>query len=103
MPSRFVGVVGQQTHSLWCSRNGRRKRPSIRCVVYLCYQPRSMATEAQLAKKRKALEAMRMTRHWPFKVILFSESFRRYDKVVKEITRLEKPVLNKFGLRLAGY
>jgi hypothetical protein len=61
-----------------------------------------MATEAQLAKKRKALEELRMTRHWPCKVILFSESFRYYDKVVKEIARLEKPVLNELGLRLSG-
>ena len=36
-----------------------------RHVVYACYQPRTLATEADLAAKRKAWDDYAVTTHWP--------------------------------------
>ena len=36
-----------------------------RHVVYTCYQPRSLATEKDLALKREAYRDRRVTTHWP--------------------------------------
>jgi len=48
-----------------------RENPNIRLVSYVCMTPRSMATEAALLKKRKALEEGRTTSHWPHRIKLF--------------------------------
>lgn len=36
-----------------------------RHVVYACYQPRALATEADLAVKRGAWDDYAVTTHWP--------------------------------------
>ena len=36
-----------------------------RHVVYVCYQPRSLATDKDLALKREAYNDRRVTTHWP--------------------------------------
>jgi hypothetical protein len=79
-----------------------RALPNFRCVVYLCYQPRSGATANELKKKRAAFENMRMTTHWPCKSKLFAEGFRTYDKEVKPVEPLPTPALNELGIRLTG-
>jgi ectoine hydroxylase-related dioxygenase (phytanoyl-CoA dioxygenase family) len=80
-----------------------RREVNFRCVVYVCYTPRSLITEANRKKKMKAFEEMRMTTHWPHKVKLFAVQPRTYGKTLQEITDIEKPVLNAFGRRLAGF
>jgi hypothetical protein len=80
-----------------------RAQPNIRCVVYLCYQPRVLATEAELRKKRRAFEDGRMTSHWPCRVRLFPKTVHSYGKTVRPITPLEPPTLTDVGLRLAGF
>lgn len=83
-------------------RKGRAKS-NFRCVAYLCYMPRSLATEKQLEKKRKAFEEQRMTTHWPCDVKLFPKMPRTYNMVVKEVCMLNPPELNYLGRQLAGY
>jgi hypothetical protein len=80
-----------------------RSRPNFRCVAYLCYMPRSMATETEIKKKIKAFEEMRMTSHWPCKVKLFAKTPRTYGQPVAEILTLEKPEIYTLGRRLVGY
>lgn len=80
-----------------------RQEQNFRCVVYLCYTPRSLITEANRKKKVKYFEEMRMTTHWPHKVKVFAVNPRTYGKAIPEITDILSPVLNDLGRRLAGY
>jgi len=48
-------------------------------VVYTCYQPRSLATEKDLALKREAYNDRRVTTHWPaMNVTLFPKEGNSY-------------------------
>lgn len=50
-----------------------------RHVVYVCYQPRSLATERDLALKREAYNDRRVTTHWPaMNVKLFPKEGNSY-------------------------
>ena len=50
-----------------------------RHVVYVCYQPRSLATEKDLALKREAYNDRRVTTHWPaMNVKLFPKEGNSY-------------------------
>ena len=80
-----------------------REKENFRCVVYVCYQPRSNADEKQLIKKRKAFEELRMTSHWPCKVKLFPKNPRTYGAELPKIKQINKPILNELGLKLAGF
>ncbi len=98
-------MVFWDSRTIHCGQEPMRQRaaPNFRCVVYLCYVPRTLATEANLTKKRKAFEEMRMTTHYPQKVKLFSKTPRTYGSKLETITAIPKPVLNALGMRLAGY
>jgi hypothetical protein len=80
-----------------------RSSPNFRCVAYLCYMPRSLATATELKKKIKAFEEMRMTSHWPCKVKLFGKTPMTYGQPVAEILALERPEIYALGRRLVGY
>lgn len=80
-----------------------RKHEKFRAVVYLCYQPRSKASEAQLRKKRKAFEEMRMTTHWPADVRLFAKNPRTYGNPIPIISEIERPQVSEIGMKLAGF
>ena len=80
-----------------------RKSPNFRAVVYLCYLPRSMATEANLKKKIKAFEELRTTNHYPHKPKLFSKEPRTYGNTLPEMTSIAPPILKPIGRRLVGY
>lgn len=80
-----------------------REEQNFRCVVYLCYTPRSLISEANRKKKVKAFEEMRMTTHWPHKVKLFPVNPRTYGKVIPAIADIQTPVLSDLGRLLAGY
>jgi len=79
-----------------------REQQNFRCVVYLCYTPRSLITEANRKKKVKALKEMRMTTHWPHKVKLFPVQPRTYGKEVPPLKTIEAPVLDALGVRVSG-
>lgn len=83
--------------------NRGRDREKLRSVVYLCYKPRSQATEAFLRKKRKAFDEMRTMNHWPAKGKLFGKKPRTYGNDLPEITPIEKPELTELGKKLAGF
>lgn len=52
-----------------------------RYVVYVCYQPRTLISDADLRKKQNAFDAYRMTTHWPAsRVKLFPLEWRNYGK-----------------------
>lgn len=80
-----------------------RKQSDMRSVVYLCYQPRSAITEANLKKKQKAFKEMRMTTHYPVKIKLFGMTPRTYGKEIPKITLIPPPTLTDLGKKLAGF
>ncbi len=80
-----------------------RKEPNFRAIVYLCYLPRSTATEANIKKKIKAFEELRTTNHYPQKPKLFSKEARTYGGPVPDITQISPPILKPIAKRLIGY
>ncbi len=55
------------------------KTDKWRHVVYTCYQPKSLATEKDLALKREAYNDRRVTTHWPaMNVKLFPKEGNSY-------------------------
>lgn len=80
-----------------------RKTPNSRAIVYLCYTPRSRATNANLRKKIKAFEELRTTNHYPHKPKLFSWVPRTYGNDMPPINNVPPPILKPIGRRLVGY
>jgi hypothetical protein len=80
-----------------------RKKPNIRCTVYLCYQPRNLCSDKNLERKKKAFEEMRMTSHNPCKIHLFSEYPNTYGASLPIIANISKPILSELGKKLAGF
>ena len=109
LPKRIMCPKGSMV--LWDSRTIHcgtepikgREKPNFRCVAYLCYMPRSMATKKKLEKKIKAFEEMRMTTHWPCEAKLFAKTPRTYGQELPEILSLERPEIGPLGRRLVGY
>ena len=67
---------GKGSMFLWDSRaahcNAYATRPNLpRHVIYTCYQPRALATAANLRKKAEAYRNYRVTSHWPAAFSLF--------------------------------
>ena len=80
-----------------------RKKPNIRCVSYLCYTPRKLATKNILKKKIKAFENIRTTSHWPHKPKLFPLKPRTYGQEIAPISKINIPIINDLGKKLVGY
>lgn len=80
-----------------------RKEKNLRNVVYICMTPRSLATEANLKKKRKALNDLRMTTHWPHKPKLFPKNPRTYGGPLPDVTDVPKPHLTDLGKNISGF
>jgi len=80
-----------------------RKKPNIRSIVYLCYAPRSQATNKDLKKKIKYFEEQRMTNHWPHKIKVFGKTPYTRGKSIPDMAILPKPILEPIGRYLAGY
>ena len=79
-----------------------RKQTDMRAVIYLCYQPRSGITKANMKKRQKAFHNLRMTTHYPLKAKLFGEKPRTYGGEIPEITSIGYPKLTDLGKKLAG-
>ena len=80
-----------------------RDKSNTRCVIYLCYTPKKLASAKVLQKKIKAFEELRMTNHWPHKPKLFGKKPRTYGKEILPMTPFKKPKLTNLGKRLVGY
>lgn len=80
-----------------------RKNPKARAVIYTCYTPRALATQAALKKKRKAFNDLRTTNHWPHKPKLFPLKPRTYGQELMEVTAIAPPKVNFLGRRLGGF
>lgn len=98
-------LVAWDSRTIHCGSESlkTRKNKKWRSVIYLCYQPRTSAKEAMLKKKRKALNELRTTSHWPAKPKLFAKNPRTYGGELPEITPIIAPVLTDLGVRLAGF
>ena len=83
-------------------RKGREQQ-NFRCVVYLCYTPRSLSSGKEIKKKIKAFEEMRMTSHWPHKVKLFPKMPNTYGAQIEDVEPLTPPEINEIGRKLVGY
>jgi len=80
-----------------------RQNEKFRSIVYLCYKPRVLATEARLKKKRKAFNEMRSTTHYPCKVKLFGKNPQTWGKELPNINPINPPELTELGKKLAGF
>ena len=80
-----------------------RKNPNFRCVVYLCYTPRTKTTNNVLKKRIEAWKNLRMTTHWPHKPKLFPQTPRTWGDPLPNITPITSPIINDLGYRLIGY
>ena len=81
----------------------KRTVENERCIIYLCYLPRTSATQANLKKKIKAFEELRTTNHWPTKPKLFPVNPRTYGAPLPKIEQIQPPVLNELDKKLVGY
>lgn len=90
--------------TIHCGQEAMKERlkPNIRCISYVCMLPKSLATEAMLKKKRKALEELRTTSHWPVKIKLFAKYPRTYGQELRPLNTVEKPILTELGKKIAG-
>jgi len=80
-----------------------RKNKKFRSVVYLCYKSRSLATEANLKKKKKAFNELRTMNHWPVRGKLFGKNPRTYGNPLPETLQVTPPTLTPLGMKLAGF
>ena len=98
-------MVFWDSRTIHCGRESlkNREKAKWRAVIYLCYMPRSQASEKQLQKKRKAFNELRMTSHWPTKTKLFAKNPRTYGAELPEICQIPSPTLTQLGKKLAGF
>ena len=106
---RVHGGVGSLV--LWDSRTAHSARPPEadadetreRCVVYVCYQPRSMIEPGALKRKVKAFDEFRMTTHWPAsRIEQFPATWRTWGKPITVKTPTRTRVETTRMLELAG-
>lgn len=80
-----------------------RVTQNFRAVIYLCYMPRKLCSEANIKKKQKAFNELRTTSHYPCEVKLFAKSPRTYGGDMPVITPINPPVLSDLGVSLVGF
>jgi hypothetical protein len=80
-----------------------RAVPNTRCVGYMCFTPRELATEAALKKKRAAFQDGRTTSHWPHRPKFFPKHPRTYGGPLPDVIAVPLPELSPLGMRLAGF
>ena len=81
----------------------QREKDNLRAVIYLCYMPRYLISNANLRKKKEAFNNIRTTNHWACKPKLFPVNPRTYGKQLEEINPIQKPNVSELGLKLAGF
>ena len=80
-----------------------RIQPNYRCVVYVCYTPRYMASDNIINKKINAWKNLRTTSHYPHKPKLFDVYPRTWGKPIPNIVQIPRPQINDLAYRLIGY
>jgi hypothetical protein len=98
-------VVVWDSRLIHCGASSVKGRKSWRYVIYTCYEPRRLATEEQLAKKRKVFELRQGTSHWPRLSKVFPKpQWCHKQKEAPETVRCVKDEdLTPLGKRLAGF
>jgi hypothetical protein len=98
-------IVFWDSRTIHCGIEAHKKRtiPNIRAIIYLCYMPRDLSSNANLKKKQKAFNELRTTSHYPCDIKLFAKQPRSYGGVIPIVTQIEKPILNDLGKSLAGF
>ena len=98
-------LVLWDSRTIHCGIEASKQRtvPNFRAVVYLCYMPRKDSDKKNLIKKQKAFNELRSTTHYPHKIKLFAKNPRSYGNEMPVITPINKPILNEFGKKLAGF
>lgn len=98
-------MVFWDSRTIHCGKEASKGRPeqNIRCVAYLCYTPRELATKKMIEKRIKAFENLRTTNHCPHQPKLFAKNPRTYGRSLPNVTEVPTPELRKIGRRLVGY
>ncbi len=99
-------LVLWDSRTIHCGVESSRSRnnPHFRAVIYLCYQPRSMCSKANIKKKQKAFNELRMTTHWPSsKIKLFPKTPRTYGGKLPITDKIDPPNITDLGRTLAGF
>lgn len=77
-----------------------REESNMRCVVYLCYTPKSLADDKVMKKRKKAFEDKRITSHWPHKAKAFPKTPQLYGNPKPNVTDVPDPKLTELGKML---
>jgi ectoine hydroxylase-related dioxygenase (phytanoyl-CoA dioxygenase family) len=87
-----------------CQPLKNRHNPNMRICIYVCMLPKSLATQVDINKKRKAFNEKRLTSHHPIHVKLFPKNPRIYskDQKTKVVTPLDAQ-MTELGMKLAGF
>lgn len=99
-------MVLWDSRTIHCGIEARkgRKEENIRAVIYLCYTPRYLCTDANLKKKKEAFLNLRTTNHYPHKPKLFPKLPRTYGAPYPEVKEMTvAPQLTDLGYKLAGF
>ena len=102
----FAGdMVFWDSRTIHCGTepNRSRTKSNLRNIVYVCMNPRSHSTNANIKKKQKAFNELRMTTHWPHKPKLFPIHPRTYGGPLPKVTDINTPILTDLGKKVAGF
>lgn len=80
-----------------------RQLPNFRAIIYLCFMPRELCSNANLRKKQKAFNDLRTTNHYPCNIKIFGKKPNTYGKIIYPTTPIQPPVLTSLGKILAGF
>lgn len=102
-------IVLWDSKTIHCGQQPLKGRPeqNVRLCIYVCMLPRTRSTAANLKKKRKAFEELRLTTHDAATIKLFPMNPRIWSseqKMKLEVIKLpDNPKLSSAGTKLAGY
>jgi len=80
-----------------------REHAKFRAVIYLCYTPKYLCSEANRKKRIKAFQELRTTNHYPHKPKLFNKTPRTYGSTLPKITIIDPPIISDIGRSLVGF
>jgi ectoine hydroxylase-related dioxygenase (phytanoyl-CoA dioxygenase family) len=85
-----------------CGANPKRlrKNANTRCIAYISYAPKNLATNADISIKKQALEQMMTSNHYANRASYFPTHPHGEDDSIKIINA---PKLSKIGYSLVGY
>jgi hypothetical protein len=95
-------LVIWDSRTVHCGSNPRRtrKHANTRCISYLSYSPKALATELDLSIKKQALTEMLTSNHYAHRASYFP-TYPYQDEDI--VNRINAPNLSKLGYSLAGY